>query len=234
MVSRGALAIGAICAAEPLAACRLALVLALDVSSSVDPVEDRLQRSGLAAALIAPEVEVAALAGPGPVALYVFEWSGRYNQKRLFDWRLIESPSDLLAAAEAVAGSTRSTSDFPTALGHALGHASTVLRRAPDCTQRTIDISGDGKNNEGFGPAEAYAAFPLQEVTVNALVLNAGEFEAETDLIDWFAAEVIRGPTAFIEVAQGFDDFERAMTRKLVRELGVQVLGGEIAAGRGG
>ncbi|MEL6103903.1 MAG: DUF1194 domain-containing protein, partial [Pseudomonadota bacterium] len=66
--------------------CRLALLLALDVSSSVDMVEDDLQRGGLAAALVAPEVRAAFLAGPDPVALAVFEWSGRYNQEIILDW----------------------------------------------------------------------------------------------------------------------------------------------------
>ncbi|WP_204113935.1 DUF1194 domain-containing protein [Shimia biformata] len=212
-------------ASAATADCRLALVLALDVSSSVDATEDALQRQGLAAALIAPEVEAAFFAAPQPVALSVFEWSGRWNQKILLDWVLIDSRGALVRAAERLARSTRSTQEFPTALGHALGFAATRLGAAPPCLFRTVDISGDGKNNEGFGAAEAYAAFPFQDVTVNGLAINAADFEGELDLLDYYRTQVLHGPGAFLEIANGFDDFERAMRRKLERELRPPTLG---------
>ncbi|KQI68125.1 hypothetical protein AN189_12005 [Loktanella sp. 3ANDIMAR09] len=217
-------------AAAPAEACRLALVLAIDVSSSVDATEDALQRQGLAAALIAPEVQAAFFASSDPVALYVFEWSGRYNQVALSDWRMIETPGDLDAVAAAVSSSIRSHNDFPTAMGHALGHAATVLQNGPRCLFQTIDMAGDGINNEGFGPIEAYDAFPLGDVTVNGLVVNAADFEGEVNLIPFYTNEVIRGPGAFVEVANSFADYETAMRRKLVRELGVIGLSGWPAA----
>ncbi|MBS1304032.1 DUF1194 domain-containing protein [Loktanella sp. SALINAS62] len=213
-------------AAAPADACRLALVLAIDVSSSVDAAEDALQRQGLAAALLAPDVQSAFFASPDPVALHVFEWSGRYNQVTLSDWRLIEAPDDLRMVADAVSTSTRSYDDYPTALGYALGHAAVVLQRGPDCLFKTIDVAGDGINNEGFGPAEAYAAFPFRNVTVNGLIVNAADYEGEVNLIPFYTEEVIRGPGAFVEIANSFADYEAAMRRKLVRELGVQMLGG--------
>ncbi len=197
----------------------------MDVSSSVDATEDTLQRQGLAAALIAPDVQAAFFISPDPVAILVFEWSGRYNQADLTDWRLIETPADLNALAGTIAGSRRSHNDFPTAMGYALGHAATQLARAPDCTTQTIDISGDGENNDGFGPEQAYAAFPMDAVTVNGLVINAGEFEAETQLISFYRDHVIKGPGAFLEIANGFLDFEDAMRRKLIRELSAMILG---------
>ncbi len=211
--------------ATPAAACRLALVLAMDVSSSVDAGEDRLQRGGLAAALIAPDVQEAFFASPDPVALLVFEWSGRYNQEDLTDWVLIESPADLLGVSETIAFSKRSHNDFPTAMGHALAHAATRLADAPDCLFQTVDVAGDGENNDGFGPAEAYANHPFDNVTVNGLVINAAEFEAETELIPFYRDQVIRGPGSFIEIANGFADYKRAMQRKLVRELSAQIMG---------
>jgi len=220
-------AVAVLCAgfAQVAAACRLALVLAIDVSSSVDADEDQLQRSGLAAALIDPDVQAAFFASPEPVALTVFEWSGRYNQAALAPWRLIESPDDLTATALAVANSSRSHNEFPTAMGHALGYAAGLFQVGPSCLFRTIDIAGDGVNNEGFGPLEAYAAFPLDDVIVNGLVVNAADFEGEVDLIPFFENEVIRGPGAFIEIANSFADYETAMQRKLIRELGVRMLG---------
>ena len=88
------------------AGCRLALLLALDVSSSVDEDEDRLQRLGLANALISPEVEQAFLSDPGQsVALAIYEWSGRYQQDILLDWVELHGPGDLLNVAEAIRSS---------------------------------------------------------------------------------------------------------------------------------
>lgn len=211
--------------ATPADACRLALVLAMDVSSSVDATEDALQRGGLAAALLAPDVQEAFFASPDPVAIAVFEWSGRYNQEDLTEWIMIQTPEDLLRVAETIADSERSHNDFPTAMGHALGHAAIRLQNGPDCLFRTVDIAGDGVNNDGFGPLDAYGAFPFLNVTVNGLVVNAAEFESETGLIPFFRSEVIHGPGAFLEIANGFDDYENAMRRKLIRELSAQVIG---------
>lgn len=213
--------------AGPAAAidCRLALVLALDVSSSVDAEEDTLQRQGLAAALVAPEVEAAFLQGDLPVALAAYEWSGRYNQQMLLDWTLIRSGADLQAASKAISASERSHNDFPTAMGYALGYGAGLLADGPDCLFRTIDLSGDGVNNEGFGPQTAYKHFRFAGVTVNGLVINAADFEGSLDLIDFFREEVIRGPGAFIEIANGFGAFEAAMRRKLVREVSSVTIG---------
>ena len=205
--------------AGPAAACRLALILALDVSSSVDAREDELQRGGLVAALTAPEVISAFLSNDEPVALSVFEWSGRYNQEVVLDWITITSPADLQRAADVVADSKRSHNEFPTAMGYALGFAAEMFKSAPACRARTIDMAGDGQNNEGFGPKAAYREFPLRDVTVNGLVVNAAEFTSESQLIRYYERQVLKGPTAFLEVAQGFEDYERAMRRKLEREV---------------
>lgn len=209
----------------PAFACRLALLLAVDVSSSVDAAEDQLQRGGIVSALIAPEVQNAFFASDVPVALGIYEWSGRYNQEVLLDWVIIDTPSDLLAAAETVADSKRSHNDFPTAMGHALGFGAKMLARAPQCDTKTLDMAGDGQNNEGFGPQAAYREFPFDDITVNGLVVNGADFEAETGLIAFYEGQVMHGPGAFIVVAQGFDDYARAMQRKLVRELSLPILG---------
>ena len=206
--------------AIPAAAdCRLALVLALDVSSSVDSEEDALQRGGLASALLSPEVQQAFFASDSPVALSVFEWSGRYNQEILLDWVTIDNPAALNYSAETIATSKRSHNEFPTAMGHALGYAAGLLDRAPKCLFKTVDMAGDGSNNEGFPPQTAYVEFPFDGVTVNGLVVNAAEFESETQLIQFYKEDVLFGPGAFLEVAQGFEDYERAMRRKLEREV---------------
>lgn len=209
----------------------MALLLALDVSSSVDNDEDALQRLGLAAALTAPEIQAAFLASENPVALSVYEWSGRYNQDTLLDWTLIDSRQTLTESAARIGLSKRATSEFPTALGHAIGHAAKRFRAAPRCDVQVLDVSGDGENNDGFAPRHAYAAFPLDGVIVNALAIEtfgvkAADFAARPgDMTEYYRRELIQGPDAFVETAKGFEDFENAMRRKLSRELSVMVIG---------
>jgi hypothetical protein len=212
--------------------CRLALVLALDISSSVDEAEDRLQREGLAGALLAPEVVRAFLAGD-PVAVFAFEWSGSRVQTPLLPgWVTVRSEAELTAVAEAIAGSERSRDDLNTALGAALGHAWEALEAGPPCRRRTVDVSGDGIGNAGAEPDEVYEALPFAGVTVNALVIG-GETE-DTPLVNWFRWEVLHGPGAFLIHARSFEDYERAMATKLLRELELPVVGGSVLGGPAG
>ena len=226
MVRAAAALILALAAPAGAAECRLALLLGLDISSSVDAAEDALQRDGMAAALTAPAVEAAFLASPVPVALGVFEWSGRYNQEVILDWRLITDRRDLQAAAEQVSRSRRSYAEFPTAMGEALFFAERMLRDAPECAARTIDIAGDGENNEGPGPQIIYERPAFDRITVNGLVVaNAADFQTEERLTQFYAEKVLHGPGAFMIVADGFEDYERAMREKLLRELRMAVIG---------
>ena len=128
-----------------------------------------------------------------------------------------------VAAAEEVSTSVRSETRFPTALGYALGHAASVLSEGPVCDRQVIDVSGDGRNNEGFTPDLAYEHFPLGGVTVNALAVS-GDLTMD-EMVGYYSREVIRGPGAFVEAASGYEDFERAMTRKLLREVSAMVVG---------
>lgn len=203
----------------------MALVLAMDVSISVDAREDALQRQGLANALLAQDVQDAFFVSPDPVALAIFEWSGRFSQSEILDWTLIETPEDLEDASERVSTSVRQYTDDPTALGHALGYASLLLRDAPDCLFKTIDVSGDGESNDGFPPSSAFAAFPFEGVTVNGLAIRTDAEGEPFHLPTYYETEVIRGAGAFIEEAAGFVDFENAMERKLVRELQALAIG---------
>jgi hypothetical protein len=183
--------------------CRLALVLALDISGSVDPSEDQLQREGLALALQAPEVVRAFLVG-APVALYVFEWSGPFSQVTMPPgWQLIEGEEDLVRTAAAITDrswSGATSTNRGTAVGAALRYAAAALEEAPDCHGRTVDISGEGVSNIGPNPRFIYESHILDGVMVNALVV-AGE--QETELVSWFQAEVLHGSGAFCVQARG-------------------------------
>lgn len=204
------------------APCRLALALALDVSSSVDAGEYELQRRGVAAALNAPEVRYAILAGAtGRVALAVYEWSGFHQHKLQLDWMVLSDGAAIDRAVAALSGMQRSHDKFPTSLGPALGYGATLLANGPDCDRRVIDMSGDGVNNYRYGPREAYRHFPLADVTVNGLVILGDD----PDVLAYYGAEVLHGPDAFLMVADGFAEYRAAMTRKLFREVNDIVLG---------
>ncbi len=207
------------------AACRQALALGLDVSGSVDDTEYRLQLDGLANALTMPEVQAAFLALPeAPVRLYVFEWSGSGPKRQVLDWREIATATDLAGVAAKLRATGRAPMPQSTALGEAMVTGAKALAAQPSCWRRVLDLSGDGKSNAGPRPRDVRGG--LGDVTVNGLVIgsdprSAGDQRSPLvgELQAYYAAEVIRGPDAFIEVALGFEDFEAAMARKLLKEL---------------
>lgn len=218
---------GALFAPAAHAACRQALVLALDVSGSIDKREYRLQMDGLAAALMDAQVRQTMLAMPqAPLALAIFEWSGSGYQSMLVDWTLIDGPATLDAVAARLAGRQRIKAPYTTGLGTALIFARALLDRAPGCWAETVDVSGDGKNNDGPPPEDVHRAATMGDATVNALVI--GEDSAASpylrdneinELISYFDARVIWGANAFVESSVGYDGYAEAIKRKLIREM---------------
>lgn len=209
------------------AACNLALLLGLDVSASVDAEEYKLQLQGLAAALRSPEVQRQILAtSDAPIWLAAFEWSSAEYQRPLLDWRPLRSSADIEAAAQSIVSQIRQSSPPATAIGSALRYATAQFADGPLCWRRTLDISGDGKSNDGPLPPHVHRDPDFRSITVNALVIgadtaNTGRDERQLGIMElsaYFRRRVIHGPGAFIEIAQGFSDYERAMTRKLLRE----------------
>jgi len=202
-------------ALEPARACSLALVLAMDGSASVDAREHELQLNGLADALRDPDV-VQAIEAVGGIWVTSFEWSGRRQQLQQLEWRHLTDQASAIAAAETLRRSPRGFTEFPTAIGYALGHAAVLLQSVPQpCSRKVIDVAGDGINNDGFGPSSAYKAFDFDGVTVNGLVVSGPD---ETP-VHYYRANVIRGPGAFIEIAETYNDYAAAMKRKLLREI---------------
>ncbi len=217
-------------AAPLLANCRQALVIALDVSSSVDAKEYSLQMQGLAGALLDAEVQALLLSQPQtPVNLAVFEWSGRHDQRVIIQWTALKTSADLIAIAGILARQPRPVGTRPTANGHALSFAVQLLDQAPECWEQTVDISGDGKNNDGYRPQVAKRGAGFAQTTVNGLVIGTDSppYQVSEDeiaeLSSYYRHEVIHGADAFIEIALGFEDFEAAMKRKLLRELSLAV-----------
>ncbi|SFR53498.1 DUF1194 domain-containing protein [Litoreibacter janthinus] len=215
------------------AACRQALALGLDISGSVDAQEYRLQVDGLAAALLAPEVSQKALASPEtPVFIAVYEWSGQSRQRVLINWTALQSPADLSRIATTLRKTRRQSRKGATAIGRAMGFADMLFREGPDCWTYTLDLSGDGKNNDGPSPQTVRKDPRFERVTINGLVIGSdttmGRDERQMEIMElsaYYRTRVIHGHDAFIEVAMGFEDYQRAMERKLLRELKGLVLG---------
>ena len=212
--------------ATTASACRQALVLALDVSGSVDGTEYQQQVTGLAFALGHPEIRDAILADTGnPVMLSVFEWSSQNHQYLILPWTALDSDAALNNAINRIKSHRKVRAGLKTALGTALAFSHAMLQQQAECWTHTIDVSADGRNNVGPTPLQVYGD-RFDRITVNALVVGnpkaaSGEGPGiEPDaLLDYYEAEVIRGVGSFAMVANGYADYARAMQMKLAREL---------------
>ncbi len=211
-----ALALVAGLSAAPASACGVELVLAMDVSRSVINAEFDLQFGGLASAFRDPNVIDAISWIPGGVMATVTQWSGPDNQSQSIDWHHLESPASITAFAAKIDATPRRFFAAYTAVGDALWHANSLSATNPkDCKRRVIDISGDGASNRGREPAPVAAALAANGVTINAVVIKGAKPDPEV----YFAQNVIAGTGAFVEVADDFNDYTRAIRDKLLREL---------------
>ncbi|MBK0400663.1 DUF1194 domain-containing protein [Limibaculum sp. M0105] len=215
------------------AACKLALVLALDISSSVNDQEYRLQFDGLAHALERPEVIEAILSPPGAhVAAIAYEWSGYSQQDVVAGWTRLDSPEAVRAFASRLRSHQRVYSDFPTAIGKAVEYGAKLFEKAPICDRRVIDISGDGENNDGVGPEYFRARGVLDGITINGLVILGAYPHPGI----YYREHVMQGPGAFVAIARDFEDYRRVMIDKLLREINAEFVIGrnEAPGGVGG
>lgn len=215
------------------AECRQALAIGLDISGSVDDREYRLQLDGLAGALLDERVQSAFLAIPElPVRLMVFEWAGVSSQFGIIPWTDIRTADTLAGIAAQLRSRQQSPREVQTAIGVAMLHGGRALSSQQDCKRLTLDLSGDGESNIGPRPRDLHQMPDLAGITINALVigedaaryLNYTQSEIKK-LSSYFESEVIQGPNAFVEAAIGFDDFQNAMTRKLLKELETLAVG---------
>ena len=214
-----AVAMAVVFASPSYGMCRQALALGLDVSSSVDAGEYAAQIDGLAEAL--DDVLVRrALTGTtkGHVALLVYEWGGRSQQTIIQPWLEITDDARVDQVIATLKAHNRSFGSQPTALGYAIGFGADQLAQNPDCSRQTLDISGDGVNNDGYRPKQAILNHDFTDIVVNGLVIGGADAAA---LISYYQQEVIYGFGSFVETANGYTDYARAMKRKLLRELTV-------------
>lgn len=201
-------------------ACGIELVLAIDVSRSVLNHEYDLQVGGLAAAFRDADVQDTLRSVPGGVMATVTQWSGPGSQRQSIGWTHLTDAQSATDFAGRIERMDRAFYAAFTAIGEALVHAAAVGGTNPrTCGRRIVDVSGDGVSNRGRPVANAADVLAASGITVNALVIRG----ARPDPLPHYRAQVIRGPGAFVEVADGFEDFPRAIRAKLLRELTPQL-----------
>jgi hypothetical protein len=219
--------LAALTAARPARAATpvdLQLVMAVDVSRSIDEVEAELQRRGYIEAMASERVIDAILSGENKaIGVCYVEWAGTHYQQTVIDWMLIDSARAARGFSEKLTESPR-TSQSWTAVGQALATSAKRFDDAPFISKRRIiDISGDGRTNDG-PPAELIRDKLVAEgFVINGLpvMMNRTSFgrPPDTTLDKYYEENVIGGPGSFMTIAANFDDFGRAVRSKLIREI---------------
>ena len=232
------LAHGQAAAEEPV---DLLLVLAADVSRSVDETKFRLQRQGYAAAISHPKVVRAMMSGPhARIALCFVEWSGPNAQAVVIDWTAITSPAEAERFAERLRVAPRSFMER-TSISGAIDFAMGLFERGPYSAERhVIDISGDGTNNSGRDVTLARDEAVARGVTINGLVIlseqplpmNPQHTHPPGGLPSYYEQNVIGGHGAFMVVAENFESFGTSILSKLIKEIAAAP--GEPARARSG
>ena len=224
------LAATALCPAAAPAADKvdLLLVLAADVSRSVDAAKFQLQREGYAAAVSNPRVLDAVRSGRnGRIGVTYVEWSGVGSQRVLIDWTTLGDAESAKAFGDRLLEAPRSFADR-TSISGAIEFAMAQFARAPfEAVRRTIDISGDGTNNAGRDVAAARDEAVAQGITINGLVIlsatplpwNPDHTNPPGGLDAYYRTNVIGGPGAFVLVAKDFSSFGEAIIEKMIAEV---------------
>ena len=206
----------------------LLLVLASDVSRSVDTRKFQLQREGYAAALSNRRVVEAIQSGPhGKIAICFVEWSGATSVKLVIDWTIVGDAASARKIGDQMLELPRSFADR-TSISAGLEFAFAQLERSPfKAARRTIDVSGDGTNNSGRDIASVRDEVTAKGVTVNGLVIlsdsplpwNPEHTNPPGGLGEYYRRNVIGGPGAFVMVAENHDSFGQAIVKKMIAEI---------------
>jgi hypothetical protein len=204
------------------------LVLAADVSRSVDDKKFKLQREGYAAAIVDPRVVRAMTGGPkGRIAVVFIEWASEWEQRVVLDWTIIAGEQDARQVSGRMLEAARSYWGR-TSISAAIDFSMQVLSRSPfPSGRRIIDISGDGTNNSGREVTSARDAAIAQGVTINGLAIlsevplatNPTHTHPPGGLTAYYENNVIGGPGAFVLEAQSFEAFGQLLVSKLVKEI---------------
>jgi len=217
--------------ADDAVAVDAAVVLAADVSRSINDDEFALERRGYAQAIVSGRLMDAISTGPhGAIALAYVEWAGESEQKVVVDWTVIRKPDDANAFAAALAAAPRSFVGR-TAIGSAIDFAFARFASTAIATDhRIIDVSGDGTSNQGRPVTAARDAAVEAGAVINGLTIfnrraaaMGGYLALHTNppggLAQYYRDNVIGGRGAFVLPIDDFNSFGDAMLRKLVSEI---------------
>lgn len=208
----------------------LELILAVDCSGSVDEVEAQLQREGYIAALTSDRVINAIKSGENRrIGVAYVEWAGEIYQRIIVDWTIVEDADSAKAVAAKIAASPYMALRW-TSISAAIDFSVALFQKSPFESQRqVIDISGDGKNNNGRDVVSARDAAVASGIIINGLpILNSRKggygrgfrgFPSDPDLDTYYQNFVIGGPGSFMVPAESFDTFSQAIQSKLIREV---------------
>jgi hypothetical protein len=226
MLTGGPDAIGARLAQAPRAAADvdLELILAVDVSYSMDPDEQALQREGYILGLTSPEfLSALKQGGHGRIAITYFEWAGIADQKVVVPWRIIDGEATAKAFTDEMAAAPYRRA-YRTSISGALLYASPLFDANPfHGLRRTVDVSGDGVNNQGPPVTTIRDELLAKTVTINGLpIMLKRPMAASMDIenLDVYYEDcVIGGPGAFVVPIKEREHFKDATRTKLVLEV---------------
>jgi hypothetical protein len=206
----------------------LLLVLAADVSRSVDTPKFQLQREGYAAAVSDKRVLEAITAGRHRrIAICFVEWSGVNAQKLVIPWTVVDGPDAARKFGDQLLELPRSFAER-TSISGGIDFSVKLFDEAPfKAARRTIDVSGDGTNNSGRDVTLARDEALARGITINGLVIlserpmawNPEHTNPPGGLPNYFRDNVIGGPGAFVVVAEDFNSFGQAIVKKLIAEI---------------
>lgn len=227
LLSRASLAVfllGAAAAPAPgLEPVDVELVLAVDVSRSVDEVEAQLQRQGYVDAFRNPRVIRAIANGPlGRIGVAYVEWAAADFQRLVIGWTLVKDAASAADFADRLAGAPRLSWGW-TSVSGAIDFSVPLFGQVFDGTRQVIDVSGDGRNNSGRPAAAARDDAVARGITINGLAImndrtNFGR-PPDRELDDWYRENVVGGPGSFLVVAEDFEAFGEAVLNKLLKEI---------------
>lgn len=206
----------------------LLLVLAADVSRSIDTPKFQLQREGYAAAISDKRVLEAITAGRNRrIAISFVEWSGVSAQKLVIPWTVVDGPDAARKFGDQLLELPRSFAER-TSISGGIDFSVKLFDEAPfQAARKTIDVSGDGTNNSGRDVTLARDDALAKGITINGLVIlsdrpmawNPEHTNPPGGLPNYFRDNVIGGPGAFVVVAEDFNSFGQAIVKKLIAEI---------------
>lgn len=195
----------------------VAIILATDVSGSIDASRYQLQIEGLASAFESAEIKRSIQLGYHKrIAVLYMQWSS-LNQQWLSDWFIIETPEQADAFAQLIRETPRKF-DTDTSVYGALHAAMRAYTNTPfEADKRVIDISGDGVDPNLTGIMSMRTIIKQMDIQINALPIVT---PVEPNVGEWYIQNVIQGPGSFAIIIKDFNDFAMAIRRKLLTEIG--------------